>query len=207
MRVKYIRVSTIEQNTDRQHDDSLKTYIDKCSGSIAFKDRTEASKLLANNKVTEVLVHSIDRLGRNTIDIMNTIQNFTNRGINVISEKEGLKTIIDGKENPVAKMMIGILGTLAEFELTRIKERQVEGIAKAKAKGSYLGRSKGSSESVEVFTNKASTKAILRYLKMNESISRTAKLSQTSAGSVKNCLLYTSPSPRDGLLSRMPSSA
>ena len=183
MRVKYIRVSTIEQNTDRQHDDSLKTYIDKCSGSIAFKDRKEASKLLANDEVNEVIVHSIDRLGRNTIDIMNTIQGLTNRGINVISEKEGLQTIIDGKENPVAKMMIGILGTLAEFELSRAKERQAEGIAKAK--GSYLGRSKGSSESVEVFTNKASTKAILRYLKMNESISRTAKLSQTSEGSVK----------------------
>jgi len=185
MRVKYIRVSTIEQNTDRQDDFNGKTYTDECSGSIAFKDRKEASKLLANNEVSEVLVHSIDRLGRNTIDIMNTIQDFTNRGINVISEKEGLQTIINGKENPVAKMMIGILGTLAEFELSRAKERQAEGIAKAKAKGSYLGRSKGSSESVEVFANKASTKSILKYLKMNESISRTAKLSQTSEGSVK----------------------
>ena len=185
MRVIYIRVSTIKQNIDRQLDDSLKTYIDECSGSIAFKDRKEASKLLANGEVSEVLVHSIDRLSRNTIDIMNTIQDFTNRGINVISEKEGLQTIINGKENPVAKMMIGILGTLAEFELSRAKERQAEGIAKAKAKGSYLGRSKGSSEPVEVFANKASTKSILKYLKMNESISRTAKLSQTSESSVK----------------------
>ena len=155
MRVKYIRVSTIEQNTDRQQMICVKTYIDECSGSIAFKDRKEASKLLANDEVNEVLVHSIDRLGRNTIDIMQTIQDFTNRGINVISEKEGLQTIIDGKENPVAKMMIGILGTLAEFELNRAKERQAEGIAKAKAKGSYLGRSKGSSESIEVFTNRS----------------------------------------------------
>ena len=185
MRVKYIRVSTIEQNTDRQDDFNGITYTDECSGSIAFKDRKEASKLLANDEVSEVLVHSIDRLGRNTINIMNTIQDFTCRGINVISEKEGLQTIIDGKENPISKMMIGILGTLAEFELNRAKERQAEGIAKAKVKGSYLGRSKGSSESIEVFTNKASTKAILKYLKMNESISRTAKLSQTSEGSVK----------------------
>ena len=122
MRVKYIRVSTIEQNTDRQDDFSRKTYTDECSGSIAFKDRKEASKLLANDEVSEVLVHSIDRLGRNTIDIMNTIQDFTDRGINVISEKEGLQTIIDGKENPVAKMMIGILGTLAEFELIELKK-------------------------------------------------------------------------------------
>ena len=134
MRVKYIRVSTIEQNTDRQDDFNGKTYTDECSGSIAFKDRKEASKLLANDEVSEVLVHSIDRLGRNTIDIMNTIQDFTNRGINVISEKEGLQTIINGKENPVAKMMIGILGTLAEFELSRAKKRQAEGIAKPKLK-------------------------------------------------------------------------
>ena len=122
MRVKYIRVSTIEQNTDRQDDFNGKTYTDECSGSIAFKDRKEASKLLANDEVSEVLVHSIDRLGSNTIDIMNTIQDFTNRGINVISEKEGLQTIIDGKENPISKMMIGILGTLAEFELIELKK-------------------------------------------------------------------------------------
>ena len=185
MRVKYIRVSTIEQNTDRQLDDSLKTYIDKCSGSIAFKDRTEASMLLANDEVSEVLVHSIDRLGRNTIDIMQTIQGFTERGINVVSQKEGLHTIVDGKENPVAKMMIGILGTLAEFELTRIKERQAEGIAKAKTKGSYLGRAKGTAEDINTFTNKKSTQAILRYLKQGYSINNTAKLSSTSTGSVK----------------------
>ena len=184
MQVKYIRISTIEQNIDRQ-EHSGKSYVDKCSGSIAFKDRKEASKLLANDEVSEVLVHSIDRLGRNTIDIMNTIQDFTSKGINVVSVKEGLSTIVDGKENPISKMIIGILGTLAEFELSRIKERQLEGIEKAKAKGSYLGRSKGSSESVEVFMNKASTLSIVKYLKMGESISRCALLSKTSEGTVK----------------------
>tara|TARA_B110000977_G_scaffold76908_1_gene103762 strand:+ start:110 stop:706 length:597 start_codon:yes stop_codon:yes gene_type:complete len=185
MRVKYIRVSTIEQNTDRQDDFNGKTYTDECSGSIAFKDRPKASKLLANDDVTEILVHSIDRLGRNTIDIMNTIQHFTNKGINVISEKEGLQTIIDGKENPISKMMIGILGTLAEFELSRAKERQSEGIAKAKAKGVYAGRSAGSSESIDVFIAKESTKAILKNLRLGESIKRTALLSKASIGKVK----------------------
>lgn len=185
MKVKYNRVSTIEQNLDRQDNFKGLTYADKCSGSIAFADRTEASKLLANEEVTEVLVTSIDRLGRNTIDIMQTIQGFTDKGINVISQKEGLQTIVDGKENPVAKMMIGILGTLAEFELTRIKERQAEGIAKAKDKGAYVGRSKGTSENIDTFTNKKSTQAILRYLKQGYSINKTALLSETSTGSVK----------------------
>ena len=185
MRVKYIRVSTVEQNTDRQDDFNGKTYTDECSGSIAFKDRPKASKLLANDDVTEILVHSIDRLGRNTIDIMQTIQDFTSRGINVISEKEGLSTLIDGKVNPVAKMMIGILGTLAEFELTRIKERQAEGIANAKTKGVYKGRPSDTSESIESFLAKESTQSILKHLRNGESIGRTALLSKSSTGKVK----------------------
>ena len=185
MRAKYIRVSTKEQNTDRQADFDGLTYTDLCSGSISFKDRLEAKKLLDNNKVTEVHVHSIDRLGRNTLDIMQTIQDFTSKGINVVSTKEGLQTLIDGKENPVAKMMVGILGTLAEFELSRIKERQAEGIAKAKAKGIYAGRKRGSSENTETFINKVSTQAILRHLRKNESVRRTALLSKTSEGTVK----------------------
>ena len=185
MKAKYIRVSTKEQNTDRQTDFNGITYIDACSGSISFKDRKEANKLLNNKELTEIHVHSIDRLGRNTLDIMQTIQDFTSKGINVVSTKEGLQTIVDGKENPIAKMMIGILGTLAEFELSRGKERQAEGIAKAKAKGRFVGRSVGSSESTEVFINKESTKKILKYLREKESIRRTALLSGTSEGTVK----------------------
>ena len=185
MRAKYIRVSTKEQNTDRQTDFNGLTYTDECSGSISFKDRTQAKKLLDNKEITEVHVHSIDRLGRNTLDIMQTIQDFTSKGINVVSTKEGLQTLINGKENPVAKMMVGILGTLAEFELSRIKERQAEGIAKAKAKGIYAGRKRGSSENTETFIKKVSTQAILRHLRKNESVRRTALLSKTSEGTVK----------------------
>jgi DNA invertase Pin-like site-specific DNA recombinase len=185
MRVKYIRVSTEGQNTDRQVDNTIKTYVDICSGSKEFSKRVFGSMLMYKDDVTEIVVHSIDRLGRNTIDIMQTIQYFTNKGINIISEKEGLQTLIDGKENPVAKMMIGILGTLAEFELTRIKERQAEGIAKAKTKGTYAGRQVGSIESTETFANKKSTQAILKYLRQGYSISKTAKLSETSTGTVK----------------------
>jgi DNA invertase Pin-like site-specific DNA recombinase len=185
MKAKYIRVSTKEQNTDRQTDFDGLTYPDECSGSISFKDRPEAKKLLSNKEITEVHVHSIDRLGRNTLDIMQTIQDFTSKGINVVSTKEGLQTLIDGKENPIAKMMIGILGTLAEFEYDRGKERQAEGIAKAKEKGRFVGRKEGSKEKIEVFVNKESTQSILKYLRENESVRRTALLSKTSEGKVK----------------------
>ena len=197
MKAKYIRVSTKEQNTDRQTDFDGLTHIDLCSGSIPFKDRPEAKKLLSNKEITEVHVHSIDRLGRNTLDIMQTIQDFTSKGINVVSTKEGLQTLIDGKENPIAKMMIGILGTLAEFELSRIRERQAEGIAKAKEKGRFVGRKEGSKEKIEVFVNKESTQSILKYLRENESVRRTALLSKTSEGTVKKVKKMLS----DGLIS------
>lgn len=185
MKAKYIRVSTIEQNTDRQNNFEGLTYIDICSGSTPFNQRDEAKKLLDDNSITEIHVHSIDRLGRNTLDIMQTIQNFTSRGINVVSDKEGLQTLIDGKENPIAKLMIGILGTLAEFELSRSKERQAEGIAEAKKKGVYVGRSEGSKESTEKFLDKKLTKAIIKHLKAKESIRRVAKLSGASVGTVQ----------------------
>ena len=186
MIVKYIRVSTVEQNLDRQEADFKgKIYKDEVSGSIAFKERTEASKLILNKDITEVHVHSIDRLGRDTIDIMQTIQYFTDKGINVVSNKEGLSTIVSGKENPIAKMMIGILGTLAEFELSRAKERQTEGIANAKLKGVYVGRKKGTKETDRVFWGKDSTQRIVKYLNKGESIQRTALLSKTSTGKVK----------------------
>ena len=192
MIAKYIRVSTKEQNTDRQADFNGLTYIDECSGSIPFKDRAEAKKLLNNKEIKEVHVHSICRLGRNTLDIMQTIQDFTAAGINLVSSKEGLQTIVDGKENPIAKMMIGILGTLAEFELSRIKERQAEGIAKAKEKGIYKQSRNRGKEDIEVFINKASTQAILKYLRNDESVRRTALLSKTSEGTVKKVKKYLS---------------
>tara|TARA_R110000782_G_scaffold189074_1_gene279050 strand:- start:230 stop:823 length:594 start_codon:yes stop_codon:yes gene_type:complete len=193
MKAVYIRVSTIEQNISRQENnvDDAKVYIDKISGSVPFSERTEGKKLLLeikNGNVTELFVHSIDRLGRNTIDILTTIKLITSYGCNVISEKEGLRMLIDGKENPIAKMMIGILSTLSEFELTRTKERQMEGIANKKAKGGYVGRTEGSVESKEVFMNKAKTSIIIKHLKRGESIRNTALLSKCSISLVQKVI-------------------
>jgi DNA invertase Pin-like site-specific DNA recombinase len=188
MKGYYVRVSTLEQNTDRQITEGENTYIDKVSGSIPFAERPEAKKLLEDidkGIITEIEVHSIDRLGRSTLDIMQTIKSLTDKGVNVISKKEGLQTLVDGKENPIAKLMIGILGTLAEFELTRLKERQSEGIAKAKTKGVYAGRNVNSVESSEVFLNKAKSQTIMRHLNKGETVRRTALLSKSSINTVR----------------------
>lgn len=191
--VKYVRVSTLEQKTDRQTKNitmNAQVYTDRCSGSVPFAKR-EFGRVLMDEVlegfISEVHVHSIDRLGRNTIDIMQTIQIMTENGVNVISEKEGLRTLnADGSENPTAKLLIGILGTLAEFERERIKERQREGIAIAREKGNYSqnGRKQGAQVLSDEQMLTKHKKAVRELLKGN-SIRVTAKLSGTSPATVQ----------------------
>jgi DNA invertase Pin-like site-specific DNA recombinase len=137
-------------------------------------------KLAENGEIDTLNVHSIDRLGRSTLDILNTIQKLTSLGVNVVSTKEGISTIIDGKENPIAKMIISVLATLSEFEKTRIKERQTEGIAAAKLKGAYNSHGGKVAESTEKFLSKAKSKLIAKYLNEGNSVRRSALLSRSS---------------------------
>ena len=192
--VKYIRVSTPEQNTTRQKD-GLISIVDICSGSIPFEKRKGGAELMRRVQsgfVGSVSVQSIDRLGRNTLDILTTIKWFTKQGVNIISQKEGLQTLLkDGTENPTAKLMIGILGTLAEFELSRIRERQAEGIAKAKARGVY--KTNGGNRSVETkttFLSKKKNALCLKELKRGNSIRRSALLSGVSVITARKVKKY-----------------
>jgi len=187
MKVYYLRVSTIEQNTARQMEEipeGCKVFEDKISGSVPFAERTEGRNivnLIKQRQINTIYVHSIDRLGRNSLDILQTIQFFNEYEVNLISKKEGLQTFIDGKKNEIASLMIGILSTLSEFELTRIKERQREGISSAKERGAYAsnGGTKRA-ESFDEFMNKESSKKILKYLKQGLSVRSCAKMSECS---------------------------
>ena len=181
---KYIRVSTPEQNTSRQKD-GLIPIVDICSGSIPFEDREGGQELMKRTQlgyVKSISVHSIDRLGRNTLDILTTIKWFTRQQVNIISQKEGLQTLLeDGTENPTAKLMVGILGTLAEFELSRIRERQAEGIKKAKERGVY--RTNGGNRKKETktkFLSKSKNALCLKELQRGNSVRRAALLSGVS---------------------------
>lgn len=191
MKAKYIRVSTQEQNESRQIEKDVLSYVDKCSGSIPFEKRESALKLISDiNKgiVTSVYVHSIDRLGRDTIDILKTISFLTEKGICLISEKEGVKTLNDdGTENLISKMIIGILSTLSEFELQRIKERQREGIEKAKINKAYIanGRPKGTIETKEEFLKKPKTKAIIKRITQGHSLRECANLCECSVNTIQ----------------------
>ena len=172
IKVLYCRVSTIEQKTDRQRVDA-KSYDlvveDKCSGSIPFFEREggkEIKKLIDKGSNISLSVLSIDRLGRDLRDIINTIHFFTENKIAIYFISQGLLTLDDaGKENAISKMMISILGIVGEMEKVQIKERQFEGIKIAKLKGTYKGRVIGSKEDTLQFLGKDKNQKALQYLK------------------------------------------
>ena len=201
MKAIYIRVSADTQRTSRQYPDNIKgqdfmIYEDVCSGSIPFNRRPWGHRLLLEiekNNITEVHVDSIDRLGRDTIDILQTIRDLTSAGIPLISYKENLTTINEtGVENMTAKLVIGILGTLAEFERSRIRERQREGIALAKQRQAYKGNGRpvGAVESIEDFMNKKTSKKIVRELSKGRSLRETAKICECSLSTVQKVQRY-----------------
>ncbi|MFH6963184.1 recombinase family protein [Flavobacterium plurextorum] len=154
---KYIRVSTIDQNIDRQLTSTHKEYIDKCSGSIPFNERPNAKKMVSdilNKKIDTLVVHSIDRLGRNAFDIQTTLNTLSNLNINVYVENIGLYSMIDNKPNSIFKMITDVLSNVAEMERASLLERQKEGIIIAKAKGVYKGRQLNTIETPQQFLSK-----------------------------------------------------
>lgn len=172
MKVLYVRVSSLEQKTDRQRineKDFDLVIEDKCSGSIPFFERDGGKQILMyldKGLLTSLSVLQIDRLGRDLRDIINTVHFFNERQISITFLSQGLSTLgPDGKENPISKMMISILGIVGEMERTQSKERQFEGIRIAKLKGVYKGRQEGSKEDMLTFLSKEKNKKALDYLK------------------------------------------
>lgn len=139
MRVGYIRVSTLDQNTIRQLDgiDVEKTFVDKASGKDT--SRPKLDELLAFvQEGDEVIVHSMDRLARNLDDLRRLVRTLTGKGVKVVFVKESLT--FTGEDSPMANLLLSVMGAFAEFERALILERQREGIAAAKARGAYTGR-------------------------------------------------------------------
>ena len=189
-KVKYIRVSTEEQNISRQHINSkefTKVYIDKISGTIQFRERKQAKKLLKDielRSITEIHVSSIDRLGRNILDILTVIEFLHEKSVSLFVENIGMYSMIDNKVNSAFKMIISVLGNVAEMERDYLRERQKQGIDIAKAKGIYTGRLYGTKMSDEQLLEKY--KVVVRELsENNQSLRRAALLSGCSLGTAQ----------------------
>ena len=138
-RIGYQRVSTVDQNTDRQLDgvELNKVFTDKASGKDT--NRPELARAIEYAREGDTLVvHSMDRLARNLEDLRRTVRELTGQGVKVEFAKENLT--FAGDDSPMNTLLLSMLGAVAEFERSMILERQREGIALAKAAGKYKGR-------------------------------------------------------------------
>ena len=142
MKVGYQRVSSEEQNLERQEmDDVERVFSEKVSGASS-KNRPALAEMIEFVRAgDEVVVHSIDRLARDLRDLQSIVQTLNDKGVTVSFVSENLSFSGD-KTDAFSTLQLQMMGAFAEFERNIIRKRQAEGIAKAKAKGVYKGRKK-----------------------------------------------------------------
>lgn len=144
MIVGYIRVSTLDQNADRQHIALNAAHVEKIYEDHISGENTDRAQFQAMMQFLregdELVVLSLDRLARNLRDLLDTVETLGKRGVSVRFLKENL--LFDARSNadPTSKLMLSMVGAFAEFERSMIRSRQAEGIALAKARGAYKGR-------------------------------------------------------------------
>lgn len=188
MRIKYNRISSISQTGNRYEHDTEKydlTMLDRVSGSVLFFERTkglELKKLVEDHKVTELVVEEFSRLGRNTGDVINTLDWLDKHKVNVFVRNIGLYSRPNGERNPIWKMISSVMSSLYEMELDNIRERTRVGRLMYIQKGGVLGRKIGTNESENDFINKPKSQKILDYLKKEYTIREICKICDVSIG-------------------------
>lgn len=139
MNVAYVRVSTVDQNEDRQIEalkkhNIEKWYTEKVSGKNT--NRPQLKEMLDFVREGDTIyIHDFSRLARSTKDLLDIVEQLTEKGVHLVSNKENIDS-----STPTGKLMLTMIGAIAEFERTNLLERQREGIAVAKKKGVYKGR-------------------------------------------------------------------
>lgn len=166
--VGYVRVSSIDQNVDRQLEGIRldKLFTDKASGGSTNRPQLKAMlEFVREGDV--VVVHSMDRLARNLFDLRNIVKTLTDLGVSVEFIKENL--VFTGEDSSMAVLLMNVMGAVAEFERSLIRERQREGIELAKKKGMYKGRKRALTDSqikdlkVEALAGGNKTKLATKY--------------------------------------------
>lgn len=139
MRIAYIRVSSIDQNEQRQVEamqryDIEKWFIEKVSAKDT--NRPKLQELLEFVREGDMVhIHDFSRLARSTKDLLDIVELFNHKGVILVSNKENIDT-----STPTGKLMLTMIGAINEFERTNLLERQREGISIAKREGKYKGR-------------------------------------------------------------------
>ena len=186
MKIKYNRVSTIGQTGNRFKEDKEKydlVILDKVSGKVFFKDRDggrKIYKLVKEGKVTEITFTELSRGGRDTHDVISTLQYLDEHGVSVFIQNLGIRSIQDGVKNPLFKLITSIMSSIAELELENISERIQAGRAVYAANGGKWGRPIGTNESEKKFMEKPQIKKVVAQLERGMSILNTAKITDVS---------------------------
>lgn len=189
MKARYNRISTASQNIERQlakQNPNETLYNDVVSGAVAFNDREQGKSLIEDvkvGKINYISVSSIDRVGRNLQDIINSITFLDEHDVVLKVDNLGIESRLNGKKNPTFDLIVSVMANVAVMERETLLERQREGIAIAKAKGTYKGRVRGSVESKEEVLQKY--KGVVKLLKQDFSLRKTAKLEGVSLGTVQ----------------------
>lgn len=150
----------MKQSGERFQEDSATydlTLFDKVSGSVPFNKRPEGAKLvklIQEGKVARVVVEEISRLGRNVIDVSETLKFLEDYKVNLNIRNMGIESMVEGKPNPTFRLILQIMASISEMEKEHIKERTAQGRAVAVAKGVKMGRKEGTSETKAEFLNK-----------------------------------------------------
>lgn len=182
--IGYIRVSTVDQRTDRQLAglELDRIFTDRASGKDSNRPQLEA--MLAYARDGDVIhVHSLDRLARNLVDLRRIVAGLAERGITIHFHTERLVFEPGQSINPMSTLLLSMLGAVAEFERSLIRERQREGIAAARARGAYRGRRPSLTPDQitqirsEAATGVPKTKLARRYSVSRETIYKALKLS------------------------------
>jgi DNA invertase Pin-like site-specific DNA recombinase len=191
MRVKYNRISSLSQTGNRFSADKENydlTLLDKISGSVHFRDRPKAKELITlieGGKVKEVVVEEFSRLGRNTGDVILTLEWMEEKEVNVVVKNIGLQSRPNGVKNPIWKMISSVMSSLYEMELENIKERTMVGRMVYVSNGGVLGRPKGTKESEKDFLNKAKNKKIIELLNKGWTLRQISKQLDTSSATIQ----------------------
>ena len=152
-RIGYVRVSSADQNTARQEEQLLPFNLDRVFVDRASGKDTERQELLRMIEFVregdEIFVCSMDRLARNLQDLLNVTNELQRKGVAIHFLKERIDLDPVGETSAMTRLLMSMMGAVAEFERSLIRERQREGIAIAKKKGLYKGRIPVSDEIIE----------------------------------------------------------
>jgi len=171
-RIGYVRVSTFDQNPERQLEGIQidRTFTDKASGKDVRREQLD--ELMDFARAGDiVIVHSMDRLARNLDDLRRIVQTLTEKGVRIDFVKENLS--FTGEDSPMPKLMLSVMGAFAEFERALIKERQREGMALAKHRGAYRGRKRALNDaSIKVLKSRVAAGEKKAHIARDMGISR-----------------------------------